>query len=215
MNADFLIAPSHTCPVCFYHSASHCHLCWLLPFILCFFTSLCPAHISLTFTFLLSFPLFSRFSIDPQSDPEALFRITPDSGLITTALELDREREHWHNITIIATQRGQRSLFVRHFTANTRALDYMELKPSSEASFLLPLTPAATDEREGRGGLREFKRCIVQSLKSTASCECCTSLSSLALDSSSHERNAVWRHKRFDTACLRIDLYCASYLMLQ
>uniref|UniRef100_A0A668AZ89 Cadherin 24 n=1 Tax=Myripristis murdjan TaxID=586833 RepID=A0A668AZ89_9TELE len=50
-----------------------------------------------------------RFSIDPQSDPEALFRITPDSGLITTALELDREREHWHNITVIATQRGQRS----------------------------------------------------------------------------------------------------------
>uniref|UniRef100_A0A3Q2Y996 Cadherin 24 n=1 Tax=Hippocampus comes TaxID=109280 RepID=A0A3Q2Y996_HIPCM len=46
------------------------------------------------------------FSIDPQSDPEALFRITPDSGLITTAMELDREREHWHNITVIATQRN-------------------------------------------------------------------------------------------------------------
>uniref|UniRef100_A0A3P8TX50 Cadherin 24, type 2b n=1 Tax=Amphiprion percula TaxID=161767 RepID=A0A3P8TX50_AMPPE len=56
-----------------------------------------------------------RFSIDPQSDPEALFRITPDTGLITTAMELDREREHWHNITVIATQRGQRSLFVRIF----------------------------------------------------------------------------------------------------
>lgn len=54
----------------------------------------------------------SRFSIDPQSDPEALFRITPDTGLITTAMELDREREHWHNITIIATQRGQRSPFM-------------------------------------------------------------------------------------------------------
>uniref|UniRef100_A0AAZ1X8M7 Cadherin domain-containing protein n=1 Tax=Oreochromis aureus TaxID=47969 RepID=A0AAZ1X8M7_OREAU len=47
-----------------------------------------------------------RFSIDPQSDPEALFRITPETGLITTAMELDREREHWHNITVIATQRG-------------------------------------------------------------------------------------------------------------
>nr|XP_055059068.1 uncharacterized protein LOC129442818 isoform X1 [Misgurnus anguillicaudatus]XP_055059069.1 uncharacterized protein LOC129442818 isoform X1 [Misgurnus anguillicaudatus]XP_055059070.1 uncharacterized protein LOC129442818 isoform X1 [Misgurnus anguillicaudatus] len=46
-----------------------------------------------------------RFSIDPQSDPEALFRITPDTGLITTAIELDREHEQWHNITIIATQR--------------------------------------------------------------------------------------------------------------
>lgn len=53
---------------------------------------------------------FTRFSIDPQSDPEALFRITPDTGLITTAMELDRERDHWHNITVIATQRGQRSL---------------------------------------------------------------------------------------------------------
>uniref|UniRef100_A0A673AG28 Cadherin 24, type 2b n=1 Tax=Sphaeramia orbicularis TaxID=375764 RepID=A0A673AG28_9TELE len=49
-----------------------------------------------------------RFSIDPQSDSEALFRITPDTGLITTAMELDREREQWHNITVIATQRGQR-----------------------------------------------------------------------------------------------------------
>uniref|UniRef100_A0A671KRB3 Uncharacterized LOC107668960 n=1 Tax=Sinocyclocheilus anshuiensis TaxID=1608454 RepID=A0A671KRB3_9TELE len=47
-----------------------------------------------------------RFSIDPQSDPEALFRITPDTGLITTVTELDREHEQWHNITIIATQRG-------------------------------------------------------------------------------------------------------------
>lgn len=59
---------------------------------------------------LLIYFLYSRFSIDPQSDPEALFRITPDTGLITTAMELDREREHWHNITVIATQRGQRSL---------------------------------------------------------------------------------------------------------
>lgn len=47
-----------------------------------------------------------RYSIDPQSDPEALFRITPDTGLITTTTELDREHEQWHNITIIATQRG-------------------------------------------------------------------------------------------------------------
>ncbi|XP_029111039.1 uncharacterized protein cdh24b isoform X3 [Scleropages formosus] len=51
-----------------------------------------------------------RFSIDPQSDPEALFRIAPDSGLITTAMELDREREQWHNITIIATQRAVSAL---------------------------------------------------------------------------------------------------------
>ncbi|KAL6483929.1 hypothetical protein MHYP_G00088020, partial [Metynnis hypsauchen] len=45
------------------------------------------------------------YSIDPESDPEALFRIAPDSGLITTVKELDREHEQWHNITVIATQR--------------------------------------------------------------------------------------------------------------
>ncbi|MED6232011.1 hypothetical protein ATANTOWER_017857, partial [Ataeniobius toweri] len=50
-----------------------------------------------------------RFSIDPQSDPEALFRISSETGLITTAMELDREREHWHNITVIATQRDNPS----------------------------------------------------------------------------------------------------------
>lgn len=61
---------------------------------------LLPLHLS----FLSSVSL--RFSIDPQSDPEALFRITPDTGLITTVTELDREHEQWHNITIIATQRG-------------------------------------------------------------------------------------------------------------
>uniref|UniRef100_A0A4W5NF78 Cadherin 24 n=1 Tax=Hucho hucho TaxID=62062 RepID=A0A4W5NF78_9TELE len=49
-----------------------------------------------------------RYSIDPQSDPEALFRIASDSGLITTVMELDRESEQWHNITVIATQRGMR-----------------------------------------------------------------------------------------------------------
>ncbi|XP_056132791.1 cadherin-24 [Lampris incognitus] len=47
-----------------------------------------------------------RYSIDPQSDPEALFRIASDTGFISTVMELDREREQWHNITVIATQRG-------------------------------------------------------------------------------------------------------------
>lgn len=84
-------------------------------------TPLCPFLISCTpfsqsIFFLSPHFLSFRFSIDPQSDPEALFRITPDAGLITTAMELDREREHWHNITVIATQRGQRSLFAQHLT---------------------------------------------------------------------------------------------------
>uniref|UniRef100_A0A673HE35 Cadherin-22 n=1 Tax=Sinocyclocheilus rhinocerous TaxID=307959 RepID=A0A673HE35_9TELE len=46
-----------------------------------------------------------KYSIDPESDPEALFRIASDNGLITTTVELDREQEQWHNITVIATQR--------------------------------------------------------------------------------------------------------------
>lgn len=71
---------------------------------------------SVNLSFIHSHFLFSnysprhslRYSIDPQSDPEALFRIASDSGLITTVMELDREREQWHNITVIATQRGMR-----------------------------------------------------------------------------------------------------------
>lgn len=50
--------------------------------------------------------LYRRYSIDPQSDPEALFRIASDTGFISTVMELDREEEQWHNITVIATQRG-------------------------------------------------------------------------------------------------------------
>lgn len=50
--------------------------------------------------------LHLRYSIDPQSDPEALFRIASDTGFISTVMELDREQEQWHNITVIATQRG-------------------------------------------------------------------------------------------------------------
>ncbi|XP_035508658.1 cadherin-24-like [Morone saxatilis] len=51
-----------------------------------------------------------RYSIDPQSDPEALFRIASDTGFISTVMELDREQEQWHNITVIATQRGMSAL---------------------------------------------------------------------------------------------------------
>ncbi|KAI9535817.1 hypothetical protein NQZ68_040320 [Dissostichus eleginoides] len=54
-----------------------------------------------------------RFSIDPQSDPEALFRISSDSGFISTVMELDREQEQWHNITVIATQRDNPNLVSR------------------------------------------------------------------------------------------------------
>lgn len=57
-------------------------------------------------SYLLLFCPYPRYSIDPQSDPEALFRIASDMGFISTVMELDREEEQWHNITVIATQRG-------------------------------------------------------------------------------------------------------------
>ncbi|KAJ8377104.1 hypothetical protein SKAU_G00076840 [Synaphobranchus kaupii] len=46
-----------------------------------------------------------RYSIDPQVGPRGPVSHRPDNGLITTAVELDREQEQWHNITVIATQR--------------------------------------------------------------------------------------------------------------
>ncbi|XP_053738967.1 uncharacterized protein LOC128769343 [Synchiropus splendidus] len=75
-----------------------------------------------------------RFSIDPQSDPEALFRITPDTGLITTAMELDREREHWHNITIIATQRDNPSQVSRVLVA-IETLDLNDNAPELDRQY--------------------------------------------------------------------------------
>uniref|UniRef100_A0A8C7TZ12 Cadherin 24, type 2b n=1 Tax=Oncorhynchus mykiss TaxID=8022 RepID=A0A8C7TZ12_ONCMY len=75
-----------------------------------------------------------RFSIDPQSDPEALFRITPDSGLITTAMELDREREQWHNITVIATQRDNPSQ-VSRVVVTIETLDLNDNAPELDRKY--------------------------------------------------------------------------------
>uniref|UniRef100_A0A3Q3WVX7 Cadherin domain-containing protein n=1 Tax=Mola mola TaxID=94237 RepID=A0A3Q3WVX7_MOLML len=75
-----------------------------------------------------------RFSIDPQSDPEAVFRITPDSGLITTAMELDREHEHWHNITVIATQRDNPSQVSRVVVA-VETLDLNDNAPELDRQY--------------------------------------------------------------------------------
>uniref|UniRef100_A0A3P8ZIU1 Cadherin domain-containing protein n=1 Tax=Esox lucius TaxID=8010 RepID=A0A3P8ZIU1_ESOLU len=75
-----------------------------------------------------------RFSIDPQSDPEALFRITSDSGLLTTAVELDREREQWHNITVIATQRDNPSQVSRVVVA-IETLDLNDNAPELDRQY--------------------------------------------------------------------------------
>ncbi|KAL4635410.1 cadherin-11-like [Arapaima gigas] len=75
-----------------------------------------------------------RFSIDPQSDPETLFRVAPDSGLITTAAELDREHERWHNITVIATQRDSPTQVSRAVVA-IETLDVNDNAPELERHY--------------------------------------------------------------------------------
>ncbi|XP_040026958.2 cadherin 24, type 2b [Gasterosteus aculeatus] len=84
-----------------------------------------------------------RFSIDPQSDPEALFRITPDTGLITTAMELDRERDHWHNITVIATQRDNPSQVSRVLVA-IETLDLNDNAPELDRQYTTAICDSST-----------------------------------------------------------------------
>nr|XP_023693449.1 cadherin-11-like [Paramormyrops kingsleyae] len=75
-----------------------------------------------------------RYSIDPQTDPETLFRIAPDSGLITTATELDREFDQWHNITVIATQRDNPSQVTRVVVA-IETLDVNDNAPELDRQY--------------------------------------------------------------------------------
>ncbi|XP_040210117.1 cadherin-24 isoform X2 [Rana temporaria] len=44
------------------------------------------------------------YSIDPLSDPEALFSIDPEDGTIGTSTSLDREIKKEHSITVMATE---------------------------------------------------------------------------------------------------------------
>ncbi|XP_019733929.1 cadherin-24 [Hippocampus comes] len=75
-----------------------------------------------------------RYSIDPQSDPEALFRIASDTGFISTVMELDREREQWHNITVIATQRDNPNLVSRVLVA-IETLDQNDNAPELDRQY--------------------------------------------------------------------------------
>ncbi|XP_077088942.1 cadherin 24, type 2b isoform X1 [Siphateles boraxobius] len=84
-----------------------------------------------------------RFSIDPQSDPEALFRITPDTGLITTVTELDREHEQWHNITIIATQRDNPSQ-VSRVVVSIETLDLNDNAPELDRQYNTAMCDSAS-----------------------------------------------------------------------
>uniref|UniRef100_A0A3P9H0A5 Cadherin 24, type 2b n=1 Tax=Oryzias latipes TaxID=8090 RepID=A0A3P9H0A5_ORYLA len=82
-----------------------------------------------------------RYSI--KSDPEALFRITPDTGLITTATELDREREHWHNITVIATERDNPSQVSRVLVA-IETLDLNDNAPELDRQYTTALCDSSS-----------------------------------------------------------------------
>ncbi|KAM8873727.1 LOW QUALITY PROTEIN: cadherin-24 [Spinachia spinachia] len=75
-----------------------------------------------------------RYSIDPQSDPEASFRIGSDTGSITTVTELDREQEQWHNITVIATQRDNPNLVSRVVVA-IETLDQNDNAPELDRQY--------------------------------------------------------------------------------
>ncbi|XP_016097889.1 cadherin-11-like [Sinocyclocheilus grahami] len=75
-----------------------------------------------------------KYSIDPESDPEALFRIASDNGLITTTVELDREQEQWHNITVIATQRDSPNQVTRAAVA-IETLDLNDNAPELDREY--------------------------------------------------------------------------------
>ncbi|MBN3305967.1 CAD24 protein, partial [Amia calva] len=83
-----------------------------------------------------------EYSIDPQSDPEILFRIDADSGVITTAAELDREAEEWHNITVIATERDSPSQMSRVLVA-IETLDVNDNPPELETEYSTALCDSA------------------------------------------------------------------------
>ncbi|XP_011472759.1 cadherin-24 isoform X1 [Oryzias latipes] len=75
-----------------------------------------------------------RYSIDPGSDPEALFRIASDTGLISTVMELDREQEQWHNITVVATQ-GDNPNLVSRVVVAIETLDQNDNAPELDRQY--------------------------------------------------------------------------------
>ncbi|XP_037530305.1 cadherin-24 [Nematolebias whitei] len=75
-----------------------------------------------------------RYSMDPQSDPEALFRISSDTGFISAVMELDCEQEQWHNVTVIATQRDNPNLVSRVVVA-IETLDQNDNAPELDRQY--------------------------------------------------------------------------------
>ncbi|XP_051947642.1 cadherin-24-like [Xyrauchen texanus] len=84
-----------------------------------------------------------KYSIDPESDPEALFRIASDNGLITTVMELDREQDQWHNITVIATQRDSPNQVTRVAVA-IETLDLNDNAPELDRQYNTTMCDSST-----------------------------------------------------------------------
>ncbi|XP_058265105.1 cadherin-24 isoform X2 [Hemibagrus wyckioides] len=75
-----------------------------------------------------------EYSIAPGSDPGAVFRISPVSGLITAVKVLDREHEQWHNITVTATQRDSPNQVTRVVVA-IETLDVNDNPPELDGPY--------------------------------------------------------------------------------
>lgn len=189
MNSDFLIAPSHTSPVCFFHTAPHCFLCLLFPFTLSFYTSLCPFLVWLAFTQLLfssTFFFFSKVlhwsSVRPRGPVSYYPGHRPHHhgyGAGPGARALAQHYRHRHpkrsEATLCTPLNSETLLELVHLVC----FFHRELKLLNETSIL---PPAPTDEYEGLRGLKQCKLYIVCYLKSTVSTVWCTSLSGLALE---------------------------------
>ncbi|KAF7696389.1 hypothetical protein HF521_006483 [Silurus meridionalis] len=75
-----------------------------------------------------------EYSIAPESDHGAVFRISPISGLITAVKVLDREREQWHNITVTAAQRDSPNQVTRVVVA-IETLDVNDNPPELDGPY--------------------------------------------------------------------------------
>ncbi|XP_075880949.1 cadherin-22 [Nelusetta ayraudi] len=69
-----------------------------------------------------------RFSIDPTSDQEMIFRINPETGAITLGKVLDRETAGWHNITVKAVEADNHTM-ASHSPVSIRILDVNDNPP--------------------------------------------------------------------------------------
>ncbi|XP_073704177.1 cadherin-18a [Garra rufa] len=69
-----------------------------------------------------------RYSIDQNTEGDALFSIDVESGLVTTTRSLDREEVAWHNITVMASEIDNPNL-VSYVPVTVQVLDVNDNAP--------------------------------------------------------------------------------------